>query len=124
MTFEHYVATEGGWDGGNLKISINGGAFAIVPASAFTFNPYNANLNTAAQGNTDPLAGEPAFTGTDGGEVHGSWGLSQIDLTKVGIAAGDNIQLRFDMGMDGCTGVDGWYLDNIKILSCNVKKKD
>jgi len=94
-----------------------------VPASAYTFNP-PTTLNTAAQGNTNPLAGQPGFTGTDGGEVHGSWGLSQIDLTKIAIKAGDNIQLRFDMGMDGCTGVDGWYLDNIKILSCNVKKND
>ena len=123
MTFEHYVATEAGWDGGNLKISINGGAFAVVPASAFTFNPYNATLNTAAAGNTNPLAGQPGFTGTDGGEVHGSWGRSQIDLTKIGVAAGDTIQLRFDFGMDGCTGVDGWYVDDVKILSCNLKKK-
>ena len=123
MTFEHYIATEAGWDGGNLKISINGGAFAVVPASAFTFNPYNATLNTAAAGNTNPLAGQPGFTGTDGGEVHGSWGPSQIDLTKIGVAAGDTIQLRFDFGMDGCTGIDGWYVDDIKILSCNLKKK-
>jgi hypothetical protein len=123
MTFEHYVATETGWDGGNLKISINGGSFDLVPASAFTFNPYNATLQTAAAGNTNPLAGQPGFTGTDGGEVHGSWGQSQIDLTKIGVKAGDTIQLRFDLGMDGCTGVDGWYVDNIKILSCNLKKK-
>ncbi len=123
LTFEHYFATEAGWDGGNLKISVNGGAFAVVPASAYSFNAYNATLNTAAAGNTNPLAGEPAFTGTDGGEVHGSWGQSQIDLTKIGVAAGDTIQLRFDFGMDGCTGVDGWYVDDIKILSCNLKKK-
>ena len=74
LTFEHYFATEAGWDGGNLKISINGGAFAVVPATAFSFNPYNGTLNTAAAGNTNPLAGQPGFTGTDGGEVHGSWG--------------------------------------------------
>ena len=42
-----------------MKISINGGAYALVPASAFTFNPYNATLNTAAAGNTNPLAGQP-----------------------------------------------------------------
>ncbi|MEO6349369.1 MAG: M4 family metallopeptidase, partial [Candidatus Limnocylindrales bacterium] len=123
LTFEHYFATEAGWDGGNLKISVNGGAFTTVPASAFIFNPYNSTLNTAAQGNTNPLAGQPAFTGTDGGEVTGSWGESQVDLTRLGIRAGDRIQLRFDMGMDGCTGVDGWYVDDIKVLSCNVKKK-
>ena len=123
LTFEHYVATEAGWDGGNLKISVNGGAFVVVPASAYSFNPYNGTLNTAAAGNTNPLAGQPGFTGTDGGEVHGSWGESQIDLTRIGVKAGDTIQLRFDFGMDGCTGVDGWYVDNIKVQSCNLKKK-
>jgi Zn-dependent metalloprotease len=123
LTFEHYFATEAAWDGGNLKISVNGGAFDLVPSSAFTFNPYNATLNTAAAGNTNPLAGQDAFTGTDGGEVHGSWGQSQIDLTKIGVKASDTIQLRFDFGMDGCTGVDGWYVDDIKVQSCNAKKK-
>jgi Zn-dependent metalloprotease len=123
LTFEHYFATEAGWDGGNLKISVNGGAFDTVPASAFIFNPYNGTLQTVAAQNTNPLAGQPAFTGTDGGEVHGSWGQSQIDLTKIGAQAGDTIQLRFDFGMDGCTGVDGWYVDDIKVVSCNLKKK-
>jgi Zn-dependent metalloprotease len=122
LTFQHYVATELGWDGGNLKISVNGGPFTVVPASAFVFNPYNQNLQTAAAGNTNPLAGEPGFTGTDGGEVGGSWGESQIDLTLIGVKAGDTIQLRFDMGMDGCTGIDGWYVDDIKLQSCNTKK--
>jgi hypothetical protein len=124
LTFEHYFATEFGWDGGNVKISVNGGPFMVVPASAFIFNPYNSTLNSAAQGNTNPLAGEPGFTGTDGGEVTGSWGQSQIDLTKLAVKAGDAIQLRFDMGMDGCTGIDGWYVDDIKLRSCNTKKDD
>jgi Zn-dependent metalloprotease len=122
VTFEHYVATETGWDGGNIKISINGGVFSLIPASAFQFNAYNATLQTVAAGNTNPLAGEPGFTGTDGGEVHGSWGVSQIDLSKLGVGPGDSFKLRFDFGMDGCTGVDGWYLDNIKLQSCNTKK--
>ena len=73
MTFHHYVATEFGWDGGNVKISVNGGPFVLVPASAFIFNPYNATLETAGAGNTNPLAGQPAFTGTNGGQVNGSW---------------------------------------------------
>ncbi len=122
LTFEHYFATELGWDGGNVKISVNGGAFMVVPASAFTFNPYNGTINPAAAGNTNPLAGEPGFTGTDGGTSTGSWGQSQIDLTRIGVKAGDTIQLRFDFGMDGCTGIDGWYVDDFKVRACNLKK--
>jgi Zn-dependent metalloprotease len=123
LVFDHYFATEPAFDGGNVKISINGGAFEIVPASAFSFNAYNATLATTAQGNTNPLQGQPGFSGTDGGEVTGSWGTSQINLVTVGVEPGDTIKLRFDFGRDGCGGRDGWYVDNIKVQSCNAKKQ-
>ncbi len=122
LTFRHYVATEANFDGGNLKISVNGGPFELVPASAFIFNAYNTTLTTAAGGNTSPLAGQPAYSGTDGGEVFGSWGLTQVNLVAIGIDPGDTIQLRFDMGMDGCAGIDGWYVDDVKVQACNTKK--
>jgi len=121
VTFQHYVATEFGYDGGNVKISINGGAFTLIPASAFQFNAYNTTMQPAP-GNTSPLAGQPGFSGTDGGEVHGSWGESQIDLSRIGVKKGDTIQLRFDFGMDGCGNVDGWYVDDVKVRACNTKK--
>lgn len=124
LAFDHYVATELGWDGGNLKISVNGGPFILVPPSAFTFNDYNAALNPAAAGNTNPLAGQPAFTGTDGGELSGSWGQSQIDLTRLGIVPGDTVQFRYDMGIDGCSGNDGWYVDDVNVYSCQVTAPD
>jgi hypothetical protein len=123
LTFEHYVATEAGWDGGNLKISINGKAFQTVPSAAYKFNPYNTTINTAAQGNTNPLAGQPGFSGTDGGQVTGSWGQSQINLTMLGVRPGNTIRLRYDFGMDGCSGVDGWYVDDIKGRACVAPKK-
>jgi Zn-dependent metalloprotease len=123
LTFQHYVATEAGWDGGNLKISINGGLFVVVPASAFIFNPYNGTLQTAGAGNTNPLAGEPGFTGTDGGELTGTWGESQVDLKALGLKSGDTFRLRFEFGADGCTGNDGWYVDDVTIMYCNQKKK-
>jgi Zn-dependent metalloprotease len=123
LVFDHYFATEPAFDGGNVKISINGGAFEIVPALAFSFNAYNTTLATTAQGNTNPLQGQPGFSGTDGGEVTGSWGTSQINLVTVGVEPGDTIKLRFDFGRDGCGGRDGWYVDNIKVQSCNAKKQ-
>jgi hypothetical protein len=123
LVFDHYFATEPGFDGGNVKISINGGAYVIIPASAYLFNAYNGTLVTAGGGNTNPLEGQAAFTGTDGGEVTGSWATSQINLLAVGVHAGDKIKLRFDFGRDGCGGRDGWYIDNVKIQSCNAKKQ-
>lgn len=117
LTCEHYVATENGYDRGNVKVSVNDGAFALVPSSAFTFNPYNATMEPGP-GNTSPIAGEPGFTGTDGGELTGSWGESQIDLVKIGAKSGDSIRVQFDFGMDGCGNVDGWYVDNIAVSTC------
>ena len=124
LAFDHYVATEAGWDGGNLKISINGGPFTVVPPSAYTFNAYNTTLNSAAAGNTNPLAGQPGFSGTDGGSHFGTWGQSQIDLTALGVAPGDTIRLRYDMGADGCTGNDGWYVDDVQAYTCEVTPPD
>ena len=63
LSFEHYVATEGGFDGGNVKVSINGGAFTQIPLSAFVFNPYNTTLAA----DQPARAVRSAFTGTDGG---------------------------------------------------------
>jgi Zn-dependent metalloprotease len=120
LTFDHYLATEIGFDGGNLKISVNGGGFELVPASAFVFNDYNITLSTQQQGSTNPLRGQAGFSGTDGGEVHGSWGQSQVDLSMVGVSPGDTVQLRFDFGRDGCGGIDGWYVDDITLSTCRA----
>lgn len=114
LTFDHLVATEANFDGGNLKISIDGGAFTLVPAAAFTFNDYNV----AALQPTNPLAGEPGFSGTDGGVIGGSWGESQVDLSALGVTGGQTIRLRWDFGQDGCAGVDGWYVDDVTIVQC------
>jgi Zn-dependent metalloprotease len=117
LSFDHYVATEAGYDGGNVKYSLNGGDFTVVPAAAYTFNGPKV-LATLAAGNTNPLAGQEGFTGTDGGKVVGSWGRSQVDLTALDAQPGDTIQVRFDIGRDGCGGIDGWYVDNVTISTC------
>ena len=116
MAFEHYVSTETGYDGGNVKISINGGDYAVIPASAYIFN--KPTKLTDASTNTNPLAGQEGFTGTDGGEIGGSWGTSQVDLTAAGVKAGDKVTFRFDIGRDGCGGLEGWAVDNIEVVTC------
>ena len=85
LSFNHWVATEFRWDGGNIKLSINGGAFNLIPQAAYTFNVPNQTLYTVAQGNSNPLAGQRAFTGSDGGSVSGSWGQSQVNLQAAGV---------------------------------------
>ncbi len=113
LSFDHYLATEATWDGGNVKISVNGGPFALIPLDAYRFNAPAGELDPQ-QG---PMGGEPAWTGTDGGQLRGSWGTSVVALKGLA-GAGDTVNFRFDMGRDGCNGLDGWYVDNVTVASC------
>jgi Zn-dependent metalloprotease len=112
LRFQQIVQTEDSYDGGNLKISVNGQPFALVPIAAFLHNPYNRYLYTVEQHNTNPNAGEPAFSGY--GE---RWATSVVDLS--GIAhGGDTIQIRFETSSDRCSGAIGWYVDDVVITDC------
>lgn len=119
MAFNHYVATESTWDGGNIKYSLNGGNWTLLPITAFTQNGYNNTLDGTSQSD-NPLKGQRAFTGTDGGSLGGSWGQSVIDLSKIGVTSGSNIKFRFELGTDGCNGIEGWYLDEIYVYNCST----
>lgn len=119
LTFDHSVSTELGYDGGNLKISLDGGSFTTVPASAYLYNAPE-KLATVGEGNTNPLAGQDGFTGTDGGTLESGWGTSVVDLAALGVKTGSTFQLRFDIGRDGCGGVLGWSVDNVQLVDCEV----
>jgi Zn-dependent metalloprotease len=116
LSFDHYVATELGFDGGNVKYR-TGRRWQVIPAGAYTFNAPD-QIETTANGNTNPMAGQPGFTGTDGGEVTGSWGTSHVDLSALRIRAGQDVRFRFDIGRDGCGGIDGWYVDDVTVTVC------
>jgi Zn-dependent metalloprotease len=118
LTFDHWVGTEAGFDGGNLKISVNDGPWVLIQPADFIYNPYNTTLATAAQGNTNPMAGERAFSGSDGGAVDGSWGRSIVNLAPY-VQPKDKVKLRFDLGTDGCGGTFGWYLDDVMVYKCH-----
>lgn len=117
-TFTHWFGAEPGWDGGTLNVSVNGGPFQFVPPSEITFNNYIAFLFTAADGNTNPLAGLPAWTGTTPGSVSdGSWGRTHVNLRNFA-RAGDSVRLRWSFGTDVCAGRTGWYVDDVSVFSC------
>ena len=120
LAFNHNVSTEFQWDGTNVKYSKNGGVWKIVPASAFTTNAYNDVINPASSGNDNPLQGQAAFTGYDEGGLTGSWVTSVVNFANMNVNAGDSIQLRFEVGTDGCNGTVGWYLDEIYVYNCSV----
>ncbi|MDC8770231.1 M4 family metallopeptidase [Roseateles albus] len=123
LSFDHFVLTEPGFDGGNVQYSVNGAAWKVVPATAFVYNGYNAVLTSVADGNDDPLAGQPGFSGNDlspiGTAAGGSWGRSIVDLSKLtGVATGAKVKLRFASGNDGCGAPLGWIVDDVNVYSC------
>jgi len=120
IAVDHWVATEALYDGGNLKVSVNGGAYNLIPKSTFDISPYNdtlAIITPLYELSDNPMAGQDAFTGTDGGQSTGSWGASHISLYDIA-GAGDTVRLRFEFGVDGCGGVVGWYVDEVELYSC------
>lgn len=124
ISIDHWYETDKRWDGGNLKISVNGGPFVLIPAFVIEFGAYNNTLFPALteQGltfNENPLAGQVAFT-SDEIQPNGIWGQSHINL--LGIAeAGDIIKLQFDFGIDECGGAVGWYVDDVEFYSCSAE---
>lgn len=122
LRFDHYVATEVGYDGGVVQYRANGGEWTTVPADAYTFNaPQGLELGEDDGGdNTNPLAGQDGFTGTDPGAARSTWGTSIIDLASAGLPATGTVEFRFGIGRDGCGGIDGWYLDNVTFEVCEV----
>jgi len=114
LAFTHYISTEAFYDGGNVRIGVDGGAWQLIPREAFTFNGYNGAF---AQDNTNPLAGEVAFTGSP--LTGGGWGTSLVDLGSFFATTGPHTaQFKFDLSKDGCSGIDGWYLDDVEVYTC------
>ncbi|MDN3493885.1 M4 family metallopeptidase [Winogradskyella bathintestinalis] len=116
MAFNHVISLENEWDGANIKYSLDGGEWTILPLAAFTENPYN---DAELRESDNPLAGEPAFTGSDVG-TYLAWGTSVLDLSTIGVVANSTIQFRFEVGTDGCNGIIGWALDEVMIYNCTT----
>lgn len=113
LSFSHRYSFEAdNWDGGNVEVSVNGGAWARVSAASFSANGYNGQLrgDTAArlgnrQGFVLDSAGHPAFI------------TSACALT--GVNAGDKVRVRFAASYDNNTGGNltpkGWEIDSLSL---------
>jgi bacillolysin len=123
LSFDHYIASEATFDGGQVEISVNGGTFALVAQDRYLHNAPNSQFDAPPPVglNTNPNAGEFAWHGTNigtpSGMPPGSWGTTLVDLSSLA-APGNTIKMRFTFSQDGCNGVDGWYVDNVRLFSC------
>jgi hypothetical protein len=102
----HFYDTEFSYDGGNVKLSTDGGAtWALITPS----RPYDDN----ALYSFNPCApGEPGFSG------HGSATFFHQDCFDISAFVGTDILVGFFFGSDNSIGsYPGWYIKWVKIGS-------
>jgi hypothetical protein len=115
LTFSHRRAFEAGMDGALLSVSIDGGPYAPVPASAITSGGYDGTIGSscAPEGTLDL----PVWTGSSAGFTDTAVDLSGLcgDLRGCG---GHTLGLAFTAITD-CAGTDdGWFLDDVAVSAC------
>ena len=105
LSFMHYYETEGpNFDGGNIRISTDGGAtFSVLTPS---LGSYDTDSLWAFNYHGDGV-GIPGYCGNSGG-----WILAEFDLSSF---IGDTIRIQFVFASDEYTTSQGWFLDNITI---------
>jgi bacillopeptidase F (M6 metalloprotease family) len=101
MGFWMWVYTEGGsYDGVNLKVSANGGAYTLVTG---VVPAYDLTVQS-----------EPAWGGDDSAQ---GWKYFTADLSAY---AGDQIRLRFAFRSDSSIQKPGVYIDDISLGEASV----
>jgi hypothetical protein len=120
LTFWHRRGFEDGFDGGTLKVSVDGINYAPVPESAMLSGSFGSG---AIAGDCPPAnaAGLRAFTGTSG-----AFTQTVVDLDAACNAAsggtegcaGQSVRIAFTAVTDCNTTGDGWFLDDVAVSSC------
>jgi len=105
LEFWHWYDIEASYDGGNVKVSTDGGTSWTVITS---LTGYTGTANTS-----NPLSGEPIFCGHD----QGYWEFEQFDLSAY---QGQSIIIRWHFGSDGSVQYPGWYIDDVSVSGCSV----
>jgi hypothetical protein len=97
LRFSQWYAIESGYDGGNIKVSADGGAFIrVTPAP-----DYNDQTITA-------FGDTPGFTGSAG------WHEVVVDLSPY---SGQSVVIRWTLGTDSTLNERGWYLDDVMVTA-------
>lgn len=112
LSFSHRYSFEGDrWDGGQVRISVNGGGFTNVPAANFTANGYAPGL---IQGN-GIINGQRAFMDNSPGYTSGAFITTTAILGT--FAQNDKIVVQFLGGWDDCSkGLSpSWVIKDLKL---------
>jgi protocatechuate 3,4-dioxygenase beta subunit len=99
LTWWQWFYMETSYDGGNIKISTDGGTTwtLLTPVGGYTGTANSAN----------PLYPEAIYTGS-----YQSWAQKTIDLAAY---EGQAVKFRFDFGADPSVNYAGWNIDQVKV---------
>ncbi|MBN1424315.1 immune inhibitor A [Candidatus Fermentibacteria bacterium] len=105
LTFWHWYRMEYSdgvyWDGGNVKISVDGGAtFQVI----YPEGGYDGTATNTA----NPLYGQPVFGGPP--STGNFWHQETFDLSSY---ANNTVIVRFHFGSDAYLTDIGWYIDDV-----------
>ena len=104
LTFWHWYLTESSYDGGNIKVSTDGGLNWTI------LTPFAGYDGTASTSNVG-IPGEPCFIGTATGNF---WQQELFDLSPY---VGQELTIRYHFGSDPSVYKAGWYVDDVMIRS-------
>ncbi len=104
LSFQGYINSEPGWDGGVVEISTDNGTNWTDLGPKFISGGYNGSLSNLG---SNAIRGRSAFTGNSNGFVKSTISLSSY--------AGQNVKLRFRFGSDESVAATGWYVDDILV---------
>jgi Zn-dependent metalloprotease len=107
LIFHHAYALETGYDGGVLELSTNNGSSWFDAAPYIDGNTYDSALSS---GFGNPLGGRSAFTGISHGYIS-----TRLNLASL---AGQNVMIRFRLGLDSSGYSLGWFVDDVQLYEC------
>ena len=121
FTFKHTFKFEYdglAYDGGQVQISANGGAWTTIPGASLSPGYNGTILNYPGGGN--PLAGQQAYV-----SQNASYPSADTVTASLGTAyAGQTVRIRFAIGTDGGVGAPGWLLDDIAFTNITNRPFD
>ncbi len=95
------------YDGAVVEISVNNGFTWTRLESELRTGPYDGEVSLDYE---NPIAGDHAWCGDPR-----DWRETIVDLNAW---AGETVKLRFRLATDGSIGAEGWYVDDVGVMSC------
>jgi len=110
LYFAHAYDLEYGYDGGVVEYSVDGGTnwYNLSILGSRAENGYEDALYSTS----NPLSNQEGFTGRSHGYISSRFKLSDL--------AGQDARFRWRMGLDSSVYRWGWWVDDVKLYSCNV----